>query len=176
MPTIKDATIKQHDTFRFVTYNFKDLNITINKTRLITFLKFFYKAMTTFEVDNTVKEIKQIQNSEIQYILFYGNFEKRKGFEYIYRSKDSTPESTSSFYIFEQTIAENFHLYFNLADKKEPLNPKRTEHTIEEIVVYMAQFHNKEEKFYEDTFNRALLLIEEFISQEKNTTPAFLQF
>ena len=163
MPSIKDAVIKQHETFQFVTYAFKDLNINKNKNDLTDFLKDFYFKLTGFKIGDKKKEIKQIKNKEIQYVLFYGDFNSRKGFEYIYNSKDSTPEKTSSFYMFEQTIAPNFHLYFNLNDRLEPLKKNRNEHTVTEIVVYMAQFFDDNMKLYEDLFNQALKLIDDFL-------------
>ena len=166
MPTIENAKIKKHDTFRFVTYNFQELNIEIKKSDLLIFLKLLYKELTSIEVVDRKEEMKQFKGNEIQYVLFYGDFPKREGFEYIYNSKDSTPETTSSFYMFEQTIAENFHIYFSLSDKNELLKPKRQDHIIEEIVVYMAQFLNEDEKKYENLFNNALKSIDKFINEK----------
>lgn len=163
MPTIKDAVVKKHETFQFVTYNFKELNININKSELIIFLKKLYKELTNIEVSQEKKEIKQIKDNEVQYVLFYGDFNSRKGFEYIYTSKDSTIETTASYYMYQQTIAENFYIYFSLSDRKEPIKPKRLEHNIEEIVVYMAQFFDTTEEQYEKLFNKALNLIDKFI-------------
>ena len=163
MPSIKDAKIKKYETFRFITYNFENLNIEISKNSLIEFLKKLYFNLTGIKISNKTHEIEQIKGNEIQYVLFYGNFKERKGFEYIYNSKDSTPETTSSFYMFEQTIAPDFHIYFNLEDKKYPLNKNSESHKITEIVVYMAQFFDKNEEYYENLFNNALKEMENFI-------------
>ncbi len=163
MPTIKDAVIKKHETFRFVTYNFSNLKINIKKNELIVFLKKLYKELTGTEISEEKKEIKDIKGSEIQYVLFYGDFGSRTGFEYIYSSKEGTPETTASYYMFQETIKENFYLYFNLSDRKETLKPKRQEHEIEEIVVYMAQFFDKSESDYEQLFNNALKILDNFI-------------
>ena len=163
MPTIKDATIKKHETFQFVTYNFKELNINIKKSVLIKILKNIYKELTNIEVSQEKKEMKQLEGNEVQYVLFYGDFISRKGFEYIYSSKDSTPKTTVSYYMYQETIAENFYIYFSLSDRKEPINPKRQEHNIEEVVVYMAQFFDNTENHYEILFNKALNLINKFI-------------
>lgn len=165
MLNINDATIRKYETFQFVTYNFKDLNIKVSKSELIEFLKSLYKTLSSKEVIDKKEEMKQIKGDEIQYILFHGDFIKREGFEYIYSSKDASLESKASFYMFEQTIAENFHLYFSLGDKKEALKPKRQEHEIEEIVVYMAQFFNETEKQYEALYNKALNLLDEFVKK-----------
>ena len=165
MPTIKDANIKKHETFQFLTYTFKNLNIKIKKQNLVESLKELYKLLTNIELGENKKEIKQINNNEVQYVLFYGDFNLRKGFEYIYTSQDSTIETTASYYIFQQTIAENFYIYFNLADKKFPLNPDRDEHQVEEIVVYMAQFYDVSKDYYENLFNQALNFIDEFIKK-----------
>ncbi len=163
MPILKDAIIKKHETFQFVTYNFKKLNIDIKREELIKFLKYLYKELTNIEVSQEKKEMKQIKGNEIQYVLFYGDFNSRRGFEYIYTSKDSTIETTASYYMYQQTIAENFYMYFSLSDRKEPIKPKRLEHNIEEIVIYMAQFFDKTETHYEELFNKALNLIDNFI-------------
>ena len=163
MLNINDATIRKYETFQFVTYNFKDLNIKVSKSELIEFLKSLYKTLSSKEVIDKKEEMKQIKGDEIQYILFHGDFIKREGFEYIYSSKDASLESKASFYMFEQTIAENFHLYFSLGDKKEALKPKRQDHEIEEIVIYMAQFFNETEKQYEELYNKGLNLLDEFV-------------
>ena len=163
MLSIKDAIIRKHETFQFVTYNFTDLNIKISKKELLIFLKSLYHELSGQDIIDKKEEMKQIKGEEIQYVLFYGNFSKREGFEYIYSSKDEREETKSSFYMFEQTIAENFHLYFSLLDRKEPLKPKRSEHEIDEIVIYMAQFFNEDEIKYEEIFNKGLKLLDDFI-------------
>jgi hypothetical protein len=163
---LKGANINKHETFQFVTYNFKDLNIEIKKDELLSFLKKLYEELTGISVISEKKEIKKITDESIQYVLFYGDFHSRKGFEYIYSSKDLTPQTTASYYMFEQTIAPDFHIYFSLSDRNEALRPKRQDHNIEEIVVYMAQFFNDTEKKYEELFNNAVNLIDNFIKKD----------
>jgi hypothetical protein len=168
MITIKDATIKEHDTFRFVTYKFENLSIDITKDNFINFLNGFYKKLTKIDIiarETVIKqELPNKRDIDTQYVIFYGDEIKREGFESIYKAKgvinrkNEFEGECSFFYIFEQTIKENFHIYFNIKN----CDIKSDNYLIDEIVIYMAQFFNEDELLYKNLFNTTLNLIENF--------------
>ena len=69
MLNINDATIRKYETFQFVTYNFKDLNIKVSKSELIEFLKSLYKTLSSKEVIDKKEEMKQIK--VMKYNIYY---------------------------------------------------------------------------------------------------------
>ena len=176
MITIDNATIKKHNTFSFVTYKFENLDITIPKKELIDYLYNFYETILQTDIlrkENLFKqESVDRKNIEDQLITFYGNIEKREGFESVYKSKGNIQDGKfigecSFFYIFEQTIKENFHLYFNVKNCSSKIYKRDSSVLIiDEIVVYMANFYGENEKVYEQLFNQVLSIIDNFIKEK----------